>query len=329
LTSDSRRIALLILGGSLACAPDLGPPGSLVNSPRILVVRGTPPEAFPGGPADSGIVYDVLAVTPQGRLPIPAASWDYCATPRPPSTNNVIGPECLDGGVTSLGPDGPLAIAKMPQNACSIFGPDPPPPMMGQPPARPPDPDATGGYYEPLLVGVPFPGLPDGFYQAAGLERIRCNLGAGAPLSVSQEYNQTYTLNDNPVLLGVTAMLDGGTATALVGPGDGGAAVPFVVPPGGTVTLEASWPASSVQSFPVFDPETRMLITTKEILSVAWYATAGAMEFDLSLRTGDDPSTVAQNSWVATDAGGLVHVWVVLRDDRGGVDYGEYAFSVQ
>jgi hypothetical protein len=328
LTSEIRTPLLLACLVTAACAPDLGPPSSLVNGPRILVVRGTPPEALPGGPADGGIVYDVLAVTPDGRPLANGTSWDYCTTPLPPTTNNVIGPDCLDGGVASLGADGPSAQATMPQNACSLYGPDQPPPMMGQPPARPPDPDATGGYYQSLLVGVTFPGADGGFYQAAGLERVQCNL-PDAPLEISSEYNATYVRNSNPVLLGVTAMLDGGSATPLVGAGDGGAAVPFIVPVGGTAWLEASWPASSVETFPVFDRETRTLVTEKEVLTVAWYATSGAMSHDLVVRVGEDPSTVAANSWSAGDAGGLVHLWVVLRDDRGGVDFGEYAFTVQ
>jgi hypothetical protein len=328
LTSEIKALISLIGFAGMACAPDLGPPSSLVNSPRILAVRGSPPEALPGGPSDGGILYDVLAVTPEGRVSGDGTSWDYCTTPLPPTTNNVIAPECLDGGVASIGPDAPTASAKMPQNACSIYGPDQPPPVMGQPPARPPDPDATGGYYQPLLLGVTFPGPDGGFYQAAGLERVQCNL-PDAPLDISKEYNSTYTRNQNPVLLGVTASLNGGSTTPLVGAGDGGAAVPFAVPVGGSVVLQASWPSSSVESFPVFDRQTRTLITESEILSVAWYATTGTMEFDLTVRAPENPSTIAENTWTAPDAGGLTHVWVVLRDDRGGVDFGEYAFQVQ
>ncbi len=326
----SRRHGIaLALGVALACAPDLGPPGSLVNGPRVLAVRGNPPETLPGGPPMGQIQYDFLAVTPQGRVIAPPASWDYCTTPRPPSTNNVIGPDCFDGGVQDLGHDGPTAQAKMPQNACSIYGPDQPPPVKGQPPARPPDPDSTGGYYQPLLVTVPFPDTVDGgIYQAAGLERVQCNL-ANAPLSISQQYNREYVPNQNPVLAQVTAMLDGGSASTLVEAGDGGPAVPFAVAAGGTVWLTASWPASSVETFPVFDPVSRQLVTQGEVLTVSWYANDGAMVYDISVRTPDNPSTVVDNQWVAPTSTGLVHMWVVLRDDRGGVDFGDFAFDVQ
>jgi hypothetical protein len=315
---------------ALACAPNLGPPSSLVNGPRVLAVRGMPPEALPGGPSgDGGIAYDLLAVTPDGRLPATSTSWGYCTTPLPPTTNNVLPPLCMDGGVNSIGPDGATAQAKMPQNACSIYGPDQPPPMMGQPPARPPDPDATGGYYQSLLIGVTFPGPDGGLYQAAGLERVQCSL-KDAPLDVSQEYNTTYVRNQNPTIVGTTAALDGGSQTPLESPAaDGGMPTPFAVPVGGTVFFQASWTPTSVESFPVFDPVTRTLITEKEILSVAWYATAGAMEFDLTVREAENTSTIAHNSWVAPDAGGLVHMWIVLRDDRGGVDFQEYALQVQ
>jgi hypothetical protein len=326
------KLALSSVALALACAPNLGPSGSLVNGPRVLAVRGNPPEALPGGPSGGTIAYDLLAVTPQGRVAAPPVAWDYCTTPRPPSTNNVIGPDCFDGGVQSLGALAPTAQAKMPQNACSIYGPDQPPPMKGQPPARPPDPDGTGGYYQPLLLTVPFPSsLDGGIYQAAGLERVQCNL-PNAPLSVSEQYNSKdggYTRNQNPVLEQVTARLDGGSDTVLMGAIDGGAAVPFAVPIGGTVWLSASWPASSVESFPVFDLTTRQLVTQREILTLAWYVTAGAMHFDLVARTPDNPSTVGDNQWVAPSSAQLVHMWLVLRDDRGGVDFGEYAFDVR
>jgi hypothetical protein len=329
LTFERTIPAHLLAALALACAPNLGPSGSLVNSPRVLAVRGNPPEALPGGPPGGVIYYDLLAVTPEGTLHTLPSGWEYCTTPRPPSTNNVIGPECMDGGVQSLGPDAPSAQAKMPQNACSIFGPDQPPPMKGQPPARPPDPDATGGYYQPVLVTVPFPVFSDGgLYQAVGLERVQCNL-PNAPLEVSKEYNTTYKPNVNPFLEQVTARLDGGMDTPLVAAGDGGAAVPFVVPVGGTVWLTASWPASSVQTFPVYDLMTRQLVTQTEILSVAWYVNAGQLEFDLTVRTTGNPGLTGENAWTAPGDAGLVHLWLVLRDDRGGVDFDEYAFDVQ
>ena len=44
-----------------ACRPNLGNPPSIVDGPRILAIRGTPPEAAPG----ASVTYDILAVDPR------------------------------------------------------------------------------------------------------------------------------------------------------------------------------------------------------------------------------------------------------------------------
>ena len=36
----------------------------------------------------------------------------------------------------------------------------------------------------------------------------------------------------------------------------------------------------------------------------------------------------ADNVWVAPSAAGPVHLWLVLRDSRGGVDFAEYELDV-
>ena len=72
----SLRSAILaaILIAASSCKPDLGAPISLIQGPRILAVRGTPPEAKEG----AGIIYDLLAVdisagVPEATIPPPAS----------------------------------------------------------------------------------------------------------------------------------------------------------------------------------------------------------------------------------------------------------------
>ena len=48
--SHLAAIALAVAGLLGGCKPDLGSPPSLVTSPRILAVRGTPAEARPRRP---------------------------------------------------------------------------------------------------------------------------------------------------------------------------------------------------------------------------------------------------------------------------------------
>ncbi len=95
------------------------------------------------------------------------------------------------------------------------------------------------------------------------------------------------------------------------------------------MTLTASWSASSAESFPVFDQVSRQLVTQRENLITSWFVTGGAMALDEVEVPGTDTSTTASNQWTAPTASGPVHLWVVLRDSRGGVDYGEFLVTVQ
>ncbi len=135
-----------------------------------------------------------------------------------------------------------------------------------------------------------------------------------------------YTPNQNPVLQGVTATVAGGSAQALVAP-DGGSGVS--IPAGSAVTFTASWPASSAESFPVLDPVSRILVTQRENLITSWFVTGGAMALDEVEVPGTTPATPATNQWTAPTTAGPVHLWVVLRDSRGGVDFGEFLITVQ
>ncbi len=61
----------------------------------------------------------------------------------------------------------------------------------------------------------------------------------------------------------------------------------------------------------------------------SWYATAGTFEVDRSGRAEDDPATSVDNTWTVPSSQGLVHVWVVLRDSRGGVGWESYTIRIQ
>ena len=75
LTRDRARSLLAlsvtlagVMGTLAGCKPDLGAPISLIQGPRLLAVRGTPPEAKEGAP----VSYDLLAVDVGGTIAAPA-----------------------------------------------------------------------------------------------------------------------------------------------------------------------------------------------------------------------------------------------------------------
>ncbi len=318
-----RRALLIAALSSFACKPDLGPPASLITGWRLLAVRSTPPEVEPGASDDGGIEYALLAVTPSGDVPAPQVTWSYCVAPTPPAENDLVSPACLGpaaqlSAIASSGPDGNDPV---PDDACSVFGPFPP--MRTDAGAgRAPDPDGTGGYYQPVRADLEL--ADGGVLTTFGEERIQCGL-PNVTIDVANGF-RAYTLNQNPVLAGVTGAVGGAPAESLSAP-DAGDALP--VPAGASVTFTASWPADSAETFPVFDQVTRQLDSQRENLITSWFATAGAMALDEVEVAGTDTATSASNQWTAPTTTGPVHLWVVLRDSRGGVDFGEFLLMVE
>ena len=216
--------------------------------------------------------------------------------------NDVVDPACLQaGGTTPLGTSAAPLPLTLPSTACRLFGPDTPPQMAGEPPAQSRAPDVTGGYYQPVRADF------DGAATIA-LARIRCAL-AGASFDVATEYAATYTANRNPSLTSVAAFVDGAPVAL------------DAIAAGSVVTLAAGWTADSPESFPVLDPAAGVLVTHREAMSVSWMATAGAIAAANSGRAEDDPALFATTTWTAPSSPGVVHLFVVLHDSRGGIDF--------
>ena len=296
-----------------ACKPDLGAPQSLVTSPRLLAVRGNPAEADPG----AAVSYDTLSVDASGTIAAPAVTWGLCHTPKPPAEANAVSVDCL-GALDETGP-APTFSSPMPADACMLFGPIAPPPTMGQPPIRPRDPDVTGGFYQPVRAVLADADATD---VAFALERIHCRL-ANAPTNIATTFNMTYTPNVNPTLARVTLDPDG-QAVTLFAPGAPPATAPASIAPGARVTFEAAWPDDTPESYPVWNLASRTLETHREALRVSWFASDGSFEHDRSGRGEDETELFTRNDWTAPAEPGVVHFWVVLRDSRGGTDFGSY-----
>jgi hypothetical protein len=238
-------------------------------------------------------------------LPI---DWALCDQPKPLTDNNVVGTTCL-GDLPAIGPPAPTAITLLPSDACRVFGPDTPPSMPGQPPLRPRDPDVTGGYYQPIRA-------TQDSVVAFGLERLHCNL-AGASLPVAQEFEKRYTDNQNPELTPLAAQVNGQPAAL------------DALPVGGRITFTVGWTAASPETFPVLDASSQALVDHRESMRVSWFASGGAFENERTGRDESDPALTTSNDWTAPTEPGPVHLWVVLRDSRGGVAFASYDLAVR
>ncbi|HEY3820002.1 MAG TPA: hypothetical protein VGL81_22710 [Polyangiaceae bacterium] len=292
--------ALALACATATCVPSLGPGDSLITTTRILAVRADPAEAAPG----AMVTFTSFVASPGGTVTDAAIDWSFCTAPKPLTEDNVVSNACLDSSSLVAAGAGPTTMAATPGNGCSIFGPD-----VGSAGLRPRDPDGTGGYYQPLRADL------TGTGSVFELARIHCDLAA-ADATAAAAFAAAYTLNLNPQLLPLTASL-GGASTALTG-----------IPAGAHVTLEASWPDASAETFAYFDPVAQAVTSQRESMQVAWYSSGGALDTESTGRASDDTATTSDDGWTAPSTGGTVHVWIVLRDSRGGVDFAGYDLVV-
>jgi hypothetical protein len=95
------------------------------------------------------------------------------------------------------------------------------------------------------------------------------------------------------------------------------------------VTLAVGWSADSAETFPVLDPAAETLVTQREAMTVSWFATDGVIgEANSGRATGDD-TLFTTTTWTAPSHPGAAHLFFVLHDDRGGIDFAQYDLKVQ
>lgn len=271
--------AALTLVTLAACDDSLDQRLGLIEAPRVLAVIAEPAEAKPG----ATVMYQAVIASPEGPLAV-APSWGYCTSPKPPTEDNAASTGCVAGeALIELG-TAPMVSGTVPADACIRFGPDVPPGGF-----RPRDPDASGGYYQPVRLATDE-------LLAIGLSRITCNLPT-APFEAAARYRAEYVPNANPVLDPV--VLDRVPATT-------------------EVTLIASWPAGSAESYLYFDAAAQVLVDRREAMRVSWFATGGTLAVDASAVAETSDATSVSTTW-QTPAAGIAWIWIVLRDSRGGV----------
>jgi hypothetical protein len=304
--------ALSILVG---CAPELDDRISRVTSPRVIALTSFPAEAAP----TEMVTLRGLHVGPQGELPWDGSSWAFCTERKPLTELGPISPACLVAEGESLGQlgQGAAATGAIPADACRLFGPDRPEPKAGEPAGRPVDPDFTGGYHQPVRV------LINGSFVSGGV-RVTCGLSGATPAQAAT-FREQYGRNEAPAPDALLLKRGENAAEPL---GDDAAPIPSVAP-NERVTLEVSWPLCSkeancggAETYLWFDPDERTLKERREGIRVSWFVTAGTLDADRTGRAEDEAdSNSSQNGWTAPADVGIVYLWIVVRDDRGGVGW--------
>lgn len=349
-----RGVVVAITLSTFGCKPDIPGSPSVVDGPRVLAVKSEPAEAAPKGNPPTTITWSALYVGADGNEDPANLDWALCVERKPLATAGEISPECLvaaGDSLIDLG-SGEAVTGSLPDDGCRKFGPNPPAPNPGEPSPRPADPDATGGFYQPIRIAANDGGTED---YSVGLTRLACGI---ARVSAEQtlDYQNRYRSNENPTLSGIVVS-PGGDETALTA--DAGTTATVSV--NAKVTLRASWPdcplepacgdgicganedktscpddckdphgCAGSEPYVSFDLGTRELVDRREGMRVAWYSAGGSFEHDRTGQTeADAATTYTDNTWTAPSGPGDVHLWAVLRDDRGGIDWGSFVVHVQ
>ncbi len=333
----------------VACNPGFPDRSSSVESPRVLGVQAVPAEAPPG----ASVSYRILVVNQQGTLGDPQVDWSYCTKSKPLNELNDVASECFgEGDFVEPFDSGSTATGKLPKSGCSQFGPDIPKTAPGQPPGRPTDPDSSGGFYQPVILSVH---AGEESISALAETRITCGLANGA--GDIEAFRKATKINENPAISAVTAVNLGNAVLS-----DGAVDGPLSVPIGTRVVFSTSWPSCptvpvcgdgmctsgetaaecpedclnapvgcpGAESYGYVDPTTGQLAPRHESMRVAWFATQGEFDDDHTGRTEEDfAMTSSENAWQAPNAPGLVFMWVVLRDSRGGSDWQSFQLQVE
>src|SRR5690606_5002506 len=187
------------------CAPPLEHDLSRVDELRVLAIEAVPAEAKPG----SAVELRALLADGGGTVDDASLRWSWCTARRPLAELGPIARECLESDADALVHigSGPVVTATLPLDGCRRFGPEPPPSEDGQPSGRPVEPDASGGYEQPLVARA-----PDATPRTT-LLGLRMTCGPGnATQSQAAELRRRYQANVAPEIVVVEAELDGDVA---------------------------------------------------------------------------------------------------------------------
>jgi hypothetical protein len=170
---------------------------------------------------------------------------------------------------------------------------------------------------------VKFPDLATGSLTGFAFERITCNL-ANAATDIVDDYNKRYQRNNHPGIAATdVTRADGSSFNLDVSPN----ANPQTIAPGESVVFQATFANGSAETFPVLNPSGDALVDQTESLYMSWFATSGSFEHDRTGVAGAETATSTSNTWKAPDTAMTVHLWLVLRDSRGGTAFKSYSIQ--
>jgi hypothetical protein len=315
------------------------------------------------------VALKALFVDGSGELTPSSLAWTFCDDRKPLAELGPVNPRCLDvaaTGGTPLG-TGNAVTGDIPADACQQFGPDAPQPQAGQPQGRPVDPDPSGGYYQPIRLFVPGADGPtitigetrvlctlasfSSDVVAAYRQRYHRNSnpeiaslglkgapapfaaadanGTSNPVGAGQRLELEVSWPDCPVTDtagdGVCGPEETGTTCGTCGPGIGVTRDDCCV----DVNCTHARGCAGAERYVRLDPASGVLVARREAMAVAWFATAGTFTIDRAGRGNDDLTVTSDTTWQAPDAPGSVTMWVVLRDERGGVGWKQVTLDVR
>jgi hypothetical protein len=139
---------------------------------------------------------------------------------------------------------------------------------------------------------------------------------------------------------GAGSSIDSGGALTI----DAGPTPHVTVAPGESVSLTASWancavctgsgcgaptPCAGSESYVNLDLIEHRIVAHRESIRVSWFSANGSFEHDRTGRAEAEAKTTnTENTWTAPNTEAEVNVWVVIRDDRGGVGWSSYVIHV-
>lgn len=359
-------VALAVLGSSLAsgCKPNLIGRPSLIEEDTLLAVSASPAESE----LDANVTYTSLYVGPKGPIDAATLDWAFCDVRKPLAVTGSIAPACLverSKVLTPIGVGGTVTGHIAAVTPCKTFGPQASDAVAGQPTPRPADPDTTGGFYQPLRVRIP---LATGDDYTVVTTRLDCGLTNATQeqsIAYTKSYrpNENPKLDALTVTRsgahGETVPADETAPSISLKPGEQvnfdanwadcsvkPACTPCAAPAdadggadggadaGGcssTCAATANAGCTGSEQYPYLDPVSHELTQRREAIRVSWYATDGNFDHDRTGRTEQEAEAklhTTDNDWTAPNIAGVVHLWVVIRDDRGGVAWSSYLLNV-
>jgi hypothetical protein len=277
-----RKVVVLALACA-ACAPEFTDDVTRVTSPRLLVAVAEPAEVRPRAPVT---IVAMSAPDPaNGYAREHPFRFTFCTTPATVGDPRPVSDACLDEPGVALTATADVGTGTVPQDACARYGPDPPPGDH-----RPRDPDATGGFYQPVRI--------DALGQKwVHLLRVTCAL-PDAPAALARELAETYVANANPVIEAVE--------TERIGE-----------PGADRVRVTVRWTPESRESYPRLSPDGSAIEQREEFFRASWFTTSGTFA-PSATATEEGDGALEMTNELAVGADAAPMVWVVLRDSRGG-----------